>query len=172
MNRTVLTRATVKKVYETITLIQQSRAVWEYSIARMCYGKWFDLIWNRHNYDKELSHPIVWILRKNQSTPKNMPTVRTVFLCGLTPVNLIFIILKSFITTGAMVRSTRCGKIKTDKYGKYISYNSTTTKWYTHTRIVHNKTKCAQIAKLWGQHGAHLGSVGPRWAPCWPHEPC
>ena len=24
----------------------------------------------------------------------------------------------------------------------------------------------------WGQHGAHLGSVGPRWAPCWPPEPC
>ena len=24
----------------------------------------------------------------------------------------------------------------------------------------------------WGQHGAHLGPVGPRWAPCWPHEPC
>ena len=23
-----------------------------------------------------------------------------------------------------------------------------------------------------GQHGAHLGPVGPRWAPCWPHEPC
>ena len=22
----------------------------------------------------------------------------------------------------------------------------------------------------WGQHGAHLGPVGPRWAPCWPHE--
>ena len=22
----------------------------------------------------------------------------------------------------------------------------------------------------WGQHGAHLGSTGPRWAPCWPHE--
>ena len=21
-------------------------------------------------------------------------------------------------------------------------------------------------------HGAHLGLVGPRWAPCWPHEPC
>ena len=29
-----------------------------------------------------------------------------------------------------------------------------------------------QIAKLMGQHGAHLGPVGPRWAPCWPHEPC
>ena len=24
----------------------------------------------------------------------------------------------------------------------------------------------------WGQHGAHLGPVSPRWAPCWPHEPC
>ena len=23
----------------------------------------------------------------------------------------------------------------------------------------------------WGQHGADLGPVGPRWAPCWPHEP-
>ena len=21
-------------------------------------------------------------------------------------------------------------------------------------------------------HGAHLGPIGPRWAPCWPHEPC
>ena len=21
-------------------------------------------------------------------------------------------------------------------------------------------------------HGAHLGPVGPRWAPCWNHEPC
>ena len=24
----------------------------------------------------------------------------------------------------------------------------------------------------WGLHGAHLGPTGPRWAPCWPHEPC
>ena len=24
----------------------------------------------------------------------------------------------------------------------------------------------------WGQHGAHLGPTGPRWAPRWPHEPC
>ena len=22
------------------------------------------------------------------------------------------------------------------------------------------------------QHGAHLGPVGPRWAPCWSHKPC
>ena len=24
----------------------------------------------------------------------------------------------------------------------------------------------------WGQNGAHLGPVSPRWAPFWPHEPC
>ena len=24
----------------------------------------------------------------------------------------------------------------------------------------------------WGQLGAHPGPTGPRWAPCWPHEPC
>ena len=24
----------------------------------------------------------------------------------------------------------------------------------------------------WGQHGAHMGPTGPRWAPCWPHEFC
>ena len=24
----------------------------------------------------------------------------------------------------------------------------------------------------WGQHRAHLGPTGPRWAPCWPHELC
>ena len=24
----------------------------------------------------------------------------------------------------------------------------------------------------WGQHGAHLGAAGSKWAPCLPHEPC
>ena len=33
-------------------------------------------------------------------------------------------------------------------------------------------TYLSQIAKFMGQHGAHLGPVGPRWAPCWPYEPC
>ena len=28
------------------------------------------------------------------------------------------------------------------------------------------------IARFMGQHGAQLGPTGPRWAPCWPHEPC
>ena len=29
-----------------------------------------------------------------------------------------------------------------------------------------------QIAKFMGQHGAHLGPVGPIWAPCWPKKTC
>ena len=29
-----------------------------------------------------------------------------------------------------------------------------------------------QIARFIGQLGAHLGPTGPRWVPCWPHEPC
>ena len=36
-------------------------------------------------------------------------------------------------------------------------------------------SQCAQGPRKqssWGQHGAHLGPVGPRWAPCWPHAPC
>ena len=32
--------------------------------------------------------------------------------------------------------------------------------------------KPLQIAKLVGQHVSHLGPVGPRWDPCWPHKPC
>ena len=30
----------------------------------------------------------------------------------------------------------------------------------------------AQMAKFMGQHEAHLGPIVPRWAPCWPQEPC
>ena len=30
----------------------------------------------------------------------------------------------------------------------------------------------APDSSSWGQHGAHLGPTGPRWAPCWPHELC
>ena len=28
------------------------------------------------------------------------------------------------------------------------------------------------ISGSWGQYEAHLGPTGPRWAVCWPHEPC
>ena len=33
------------------------------------------------------------------------------------------------------------------------------------------KVSCL-IARFMGQHGAHLGLIGPRWAPCWPNELC
>ena len=33
-------------------------------------------------------------------------------------------------------------------------------------------SKMSLIARFMGQHGAHLGPTGPRWAPCWPHELC
>ena len=29
-----------------------------------------------------------------------------------------------------------------------------------------------QIAKFMGPTWAHLGAVGPKWAPLWPHKPC
>ena len=29
-----------------------------------------------------------------------------------------------------------------------------------------------RLQSSWGQHGAHLGPTGPRWAPCWSHELC
>ena len=29
-----------------------------------------------------------------------------------------------------------------------------------------------RLQSSWGQHGAHLGPVGPGCAPCWPHKPC
>ena len=34
------------------------------------------------------------------------------------------------------------------------------------------KTWIPWTQSSWGQHGAHLRPTGPRWAPCWPHEPC
>ena len=36
----------------------------------------------------------------------------------------------------------------------------------------HYRRRTSREQSSWGQHGAHLGPVGPRWAPCWPHEPC
>ena len=36
------------------------------------------------------------------------------------------------------------------------------------TTAVYNPRKQSSC----GQHEAHLGPVGPRWASCWPHGPC
>ena len=39
-------------------------------------------------------------------------------------------------------------------------------------RNIQSMGMCPLIARFMGQHGAHLGPTGPRWAPCWPHELC
>ena len=36
---------------------------------------------------------------------------------------------------------------------------------YSCTDIFHRRSLCTF-------YGAHLGPAGPRWAPCWPNEPC
>ena len=58
-----------------------------------------------------------------------------------------------------------------------ISPNRENENWHYDTRLVAELQKAATakitlIASSWGQHGAHLGPTGPRWAPCWPREPC
>ena len=38
------------------------------------------------------------------------------------------------------------------------------------SELIHgSKGKVHRWQNSWGQHGAHLGPVGPGWAPCWPH---
>ena len=43
-----------------------------------------------------------------------------------------------------------------------------------HTRLIKMllKWKDAQIARFMGPTWGPLGPAGPRWAPCWSHEPC
>ena len=47
--------------------------------------------------------------------------------------------------------------------------------WWHYSRIRLRLEYCfneVQIVKFIGGGGGHLGPVGPRWAPCRPHEPC
>ena len=39
--------------------------------------------------------------------------------------------------------------------------------WFCHMQTRRNFTGRG----WWGQHGAQLGPTGPKWAPCWLHEP-
>ena len=47
---------------------------------------------------------------------------------------------------------------------------------YIQFRDIHDRDisglHCTLIARRMGPTWAHLGPIGPRWAPCWPHEPC
>ena len=40
------------------------------------------------------------------------------------------------------------------------------------TNMTPTNSSVSQIARSWGQHGANLGPVGPKWVPCCPHKPC
>ena len=45
--------------------------------------------------------------------------------------------------------------------------------WYTYINMHDQASGCvSHVESSWGQHGAHLGLVGPRRAPCWPYEAC
>ena len=37
---------------------------------------------------------------------------------------------------------------------------------------IHLRRWISREQSSWGQYEAHLGLVGLRWTPCWPHEPC
>ena len=39
-------------------------------------------------------------------------------------------------------------------------------------RINSIKFRDKLFKRSWGQHGTHLGPVGPSWVSCWPHELC
>ena len=38
--------------------------------------------------------------------------------------------------------------------------------------IYHTHAQVNALFLKWGQHGAHLGPTGPRWAPCWHYDLC
>ena len=69
-----------------------------------------------------------------------------------------------------------------------IAYISMLSMYYQFCQMIRQRVEMSKdlmtIANKWslgrvipdssslGQHGAHLGSVGPRCTPCWPHELC
>ena len=67
--------------------------------------------------------------------------------------------------------------------GKISLYLPCNIFWYIYIQFLGGKMKTIRHVKLWktsnprkqsswSQHGAQLGPVDPRWAPCWPHEHC
>ena len=56
----------------------------------------------------------------------------------------------------------------------YMKFNhqKTSTLLHCNSVIISTNDLIPQLAKFMGPTWAHLGPVGPRWAPCWAHEPC
>ena len=59
------------------------------------------------------------------------------------------------------------------QYMKRISNSSPTSCAIYGQRNLFQSLSCLpRWQSSWGQNGANLGPIGPRWAPCWLHEPC
>ena len=72
----------------------------------------------------------------------------------------------SLNTSNIQVANERKGRTEISKRGE----RSVTTPGYDYS--MHQTLSLPREQGLWGQHGAHLGPTGPRWAPRWPHELC
>ena len=65
------------------------------------------------------------------------------------------------------------------KYSWKMSVNMLNVRFTAESRLDHDGSPDSKVhgptwgpPGSWGQHGTHLGPVGPRLAPCWPHESC
>ena len=72
-------------------------------------------------------------------------------------------------------KKRNCGWFETswrssDTIVMIYQYCLSTFAW--HSCAVRQTDAQTLIARFMDQRGAHLGSTGPRWAPCWPHELC
>ena len=67
-------------------------------------------------------------------------------------------------------------QLQTYMFYQGMYYKSFATIQWCYTSVMASKTPHNHpppwYQGSWGQHGAHLGPTGPRWAPCWPHELC
>ena len=58
-------------------------------------------------------------------------------------------------------------EIRTGNLSASLSWWSCVFRKLKHISVVHHRYQSS-----WDLHWAHLGLKWPRWAPCWPHEPC
>ena len=78
---------------------------------------------------------------------------------------------KTKISTVIFIKQTTIWTFLTEGWSAYNPYPMSLC--FSVTKKLRNNWNLAQIAKFMGSTwGPHLGPVGPRWAPWWPHEPC
>ena len=65
-----------------------------------------------------------------------------------------------------------CRQQSTSVYDKLATYSLYQKAGTTIIPRITLKPNITKQQSSWCQHGAHLGPVGPRWDPCWPHEYC